>query len=108
VIALIHNPAVAVHQAFITGAMGATLLVLEGIQQTMQFQARWTKFRATHNMLQRERNLYESEAGPYRGKFEGEQTPLKLFAERSDSILASENSDWMALQERSMSQSGKN
>lgn len=104
IVALIHHPGITQHQALITGAFGAALLVLEGIQQTLQLQPRWIKYRATHNMLKRELNLYENDAGPYGRKLEEGQTMPRLFTERADAILASENSDWMALQEKSMGQ----
>jgi Protein of unknown function (DUF4231) len=106
---LIRYPPIAQHQNLLTGAMGAALLVLEGVQQTCQFQPRWTKFRATYNMLQRELNLYENDAGPYSSAANDRDGPLlrRLFTERADGILASENSDWMALQEKSMGQTAK-
>jgi Protein of unknown function (DUF4231) len=106
IISLIRYPAIAQHQNLLTGTMGAALLVLEGVQQTCQFQPRWTKFRATYNMLQRELNLYENDAGPY-GANSDTQLGRRLFTERADGILASENSDWMALQEKSMAQTAK-
>lgn len=107
VVALIHRQSITQHQGLITGALGAALLVLEGIQQTLQLQANWIKYRATHNMLRRELNLYENDAGPYGARLENGQTAYRLFTERTDAILASENSEWMALQEKSMALGSK-
>jgi Protein of unknown function (DUF4231) len=48
--------------AWLTATLGGLILVLEGIQQTFQFQDRWIGYRSTWHTLDIERSLYE--AGP--------------------------------------------
>ncbi|HTF66784.1 MAG TPA: DUF4231 domain-containing protein [Edaphobacter sp.] len=91
------------NQSLLTGISGASLLALEGIQQTLQLQPLWVKYRGTYNILRREQMLYENDAGPYKGNLAEGETSLRLFTERADSIIGAENSDWMNLQEDAMS-----
>jgi hypothetical protein len=51
--------------AWITGSLGATIVVLEGVQQLFQFQQNWIRYRATTESLKHEKYLFLSRAGPY-------------------------------------------
>ncbi len=62
IVSLIDSSFVHKYQALIIGIMGASLLCLEGIQQTLQLQPLWVKYRATYNVLRREQMLYENGA----------------------------------------------
>jgi hypothetical protein len=84
------------HQALINGILGSSLLVAEGVQQTFQLQPLWTRYRAAYNAIRREQMLYESGAGPYSQV----PSPTALFSERVGTIIAEENSAWMAIQEQ--------
>jgi hypothetical protein len=107
IVALIQKGFVHDNQALIVGIISASLLLLEGMQQTLQLQPLWVKYRATCNNLRREQMLYENNAGPYAAQFTEDDTALKLFAERAGSIIGSENSEWQALQEKALSGPGK-
>ena len=51
--------------AAVAGALGAVIVVLEGIQQLFQFQQNWISYRVTAEALKREKSLYLAGAGPY-------------------------------------------
>jgi hypothetical protein len=102
VVSLIPNPHIRGNQSLIVGCLGAFLLSLEGIQQTLQLQPLWVKYRATLNVLQRELMLYQSDAGPYAEPIADGRTASRLFAERAEAVIASENTDWTSLQEKVM------
>jgi hypothetical protein len=93
--------------SFIVGFLGALLLALEGIQQTLQLQPLWVKYRATANVLQREVLLYQSGAGPYASQNAHPALMSRLFAERAEAVIASENADWTSLQEKIMADQSK-
>jgi hypothetical protein len=107
IVSLIPNDFLHRNQSFIVGLLGAFLLTLEGIQQTLQLQPLWVKYRATSNILQRELMLYQSNAGPYAGAVTDLASLARLFAERAEAIIAAENSDWASLQERTMADQSK-
>jgi hypothetical protein len=83
-------------EGLITGTLAAVLLVAEGIQQTLQLQPRWTKYRSTHSALRREMLLFQGAAGPYAQA----PSPVKLFTERVDQIVSDENAAWIRDQDR--------
>jgi Protein of unknown function (DUF4231) len=95
------------HSQLIVGVLGATLLALEGIQQTLQLQPLWVKYRATANVLQRELLLYRGGAGPYASQNIDTTSASRLFVERAEAVIASENSDWTSLQEKVMAEQSK-
>ncbi len=49
----------------VAGVLGASVVVLEGLQQLFQYQQNWTAYRATAEALKHERLLYLSRVGPY-------------------------------------------
>lgn len=77
-------------QPILSGVAGALLIVLEGFQQTFQFQQQWVQYRATWSTLKAEEFLFRAQGGPYRGNSAGEA----LFAERIADLVSNENKGW--------------
>jgi Protein of unknown function (DUF4231) len=84
------------YEGLTTGTLAAILLVAEGIQQTLQLLPRWTKYRAAHSALRREKLLYDATAGPYAQA----PIPIALLTERVNAIISDENTAWLSIQER--------
>lgn len=80
--------------AWITGSLGALIVVLEGFQQLFQFQQNWIGYRATAESLKHEKHLYLSRAGPYRD----EARPDALLAERVEGLVSQEHAAWSSAQ----------
>ena len=51
--------------AYITGGLGALIVVLEGLLQMNQYQQNWINYRSTCEALKHEKFLFLAEAGPY-------------------------------------------
>src|SRR5258708_20811250 len=49
----------------ITGAMGATIALLEGLQQLNQYHQNWITYRSTADSLKHEKYLFLNTAVPY-------------------------------------------
>lgn len=80
--------------SWITGSLGASIVVLEGMQQLFQFQQNWLGYRGTAEGLKHEKHLYLAGAGPYadvsrRGA---------VLAERVESLVSQEHSAWSSAQ----------
>lgn len=80
--------------AWITGSLGATIVVLEGFQQLFQFQQNWSSYRATAEGLKHEKYLFLMRAGPYRDS----PAPEGVLAERVEGLVSQEHSAWSAAQ----------
>jgi hypothetical protein len=77
------------------GALGAIVLILEGLQQLFQYQQNWITYRSTCEALKHEKFLYMCDAGPYahtRGKD-------RLLAERVEGLVSQEHARWTSGQE---------
>ncbi len=81
--------------AAVGGALGATIVVLEGLQQLFQFQQNWITYRTTAEALKHEQFLYLAEAGPYAAA----PRPLALLAERVEGLMAREHASWAQAQQ---------
>jgi hypothetical protein len=82
--------------AWLTGGLGAVIVVLEGVQQLFQFQQNWIIYRSTCEALKHEKFLYLAEAGPY-----GTATrPHALLAERVEELVSQEHAKWAAEQDK--------
>jgi hypothetical protein len=81
-------------QPMFSGISGAALIILEGLQQTFQFQQKWIQYRGTWSALKSEEFLFRTEAGPYKGASAGSAA----FAERISELIASENKVWQSQQ----------
>lgn len=80
--------------AAVAGALGAVVVVLEGLQQLFQFQPNWTSYRATAEALKHEQYLYLAHAGDYAHA----RQPDLLLAERVESLVSQEHAAWSAAQ----------
>lgn len=80
----------------ITGAMGASIALLEGLQQLNQYHQNWITYRATAEALKHEKFLFLGKAGPYAAA----SNPTALLAERVESLVSQENSKWTAAREQ--------
>ena len=80
--------------AWITGSLGASIVVLEGFQQLFQFQQNWLGYRATAEALKHEKFLYLAQAGPYRDA----AAPEALLAERVEGLVSQEHAAWSSAQ----------
>lgn len=81
-------------QPVVAGAMGALIVVLEGVQQLFQYQQNWTAYRSTCEALRHEKFLYLARAGPY-----GDAArPGALLAERVEGLVSQEHAAWVAEQ----------
>ena len=76
--------------AAVAGALGAIVVVLEGLQQLFQFQQNWVAYRRTAEALARERFLYLAAAGEYEASERREAT----LAESVERILSQERDTW--------------
>ncbi len=81
--------------AWLVGSAGALIVVLEGLQQLMQYQQNWSSYRSTCERLKHERYLFQAEAGPYAGA----DRPDALLAERVESLVSQEHAAWASQQE---------
>jgi uncharacterized protein DUF4231 len=55
----------------IPAALGALIVVLEGVQQLNQYQQNWSAYRSTCEALKHEKYLFLAHAGPYAGSEDG-------------------------------------
>ncbi len=78
----------------VAGAMGALIVVLEGVQQLFQFQQNWTTYRATSEALKHEKFLFLAGAGAYARH----RRPNILLAERVERLVSREQAGWSANQ----------
>jgi hypothetical protein len=79
--------------AWITGSLGACIVVLEGLQQLFQFQQNWVTYRGTAEGLKHERYLFLARAGPYGG-----DGPVAQLAQRVEALVSREETSWSAAQ----------
>jgi hypothetical protein len=80
--------------AIVTATLGATIALLEGLQQLNQYHQNWITYRSTAEALKHEKFLFLSSAGPY-----AESNPKGLLAERVESLVSQEHSKWTSAQE---------
>jgi hypothetical protein len=97
-------PAVAAAGASVgvAGALGAVVVVMEGLQQLFQFQQNWIAYRGTAEALKREKFLFLAAAGPYAGP-EGRD---RLLAERVEGLVSQEHAAWSETQRTSTEADG--
>ncbi len=78
---------------YVVAAAGVAIALLEGLLLLNDYGKLWVKYRANAESLQRERWLLLSGAGDYRDKPPADA--LRLLAERTESLLADENRQWV-------------
>ncbi|MDH4208876.1 MAG: DUF4231 domain-containing protein [Anaerolineae bacterium] len=74
------------------GALGALVVILEGVQQLYQFQQNWVTYRSTSEALKHEKFLYLGKAGPYASVDDAHE----VLAERVESLVSEEHAKWIA------------
>lgn len=84
--------------AAVAGAMGAVIVVLEGLQQLFQFQQNWTRYRSTCEALKHEKFLFLAHVDPYAGA-----NSEQLLAARIETLLSQETLAWRAQRDRDVS-----
>jgi hypothetical protein len=77
---------------WITAILGASVAILEGLQQLGQYNNLWVSYRATAEQLKHEKFLFLAKSGPYRNLGEGEA--LKQLAERIEERVSTEHAKW--------------
>ena len=87
VVAAVHSP------VWVTGGLGAVIVVLEGAQHLYQFQEHWITYRSTAEALKHEHYLYLAQAGPYTGEDRNRQ-----LAERLGGLISQEHAKWTTSQ----------
>ena len=81
--------------AWLISALGALILVLEGVQQLQQYQQNWTTYRSTAERLKHEKFLFLAGAGPDAPA----EKPESLLAERVEGLVSQEHAAWASHQE---------
>lgn len=71
------------------GVSGILIAVGEGILSLQKYQDNWMEYRQASENLKREKLLYLTKSGPYRGK-----ATLSQLVERIESFTESENKSW--------------
>jgi Protein of unknown function (DUF4231) len=82
--------------SWVAGGLGATIAILEGLQQLNQYHFNWISYRSTCESLKHEKYLYLGKAGPYAAA----ANPHMLLAERIESLVSQEHAKWASGQEQ--------
>jgi hypothetical protein len=77
------------------GALGAIVVILEGLQQLFQYQQNWITYRSTCEALKHEKFLFLEDAGPYAHT----RRKTSLLAERVEGLVSQEHARWTSGQE---------
>lgn len=81
---------------WITGILGALVVVLEGVQHVNQYHNNWSAYRSTAEALKHEKYLHAAKAGPYAAS----EAPDALLAERAEGLISQEHAKWVTQQEQ--------
>jgi hypothetical protein len=84
----------------ITGMLGASITLLEGLQQLNQYHDNWTTYRSTAEDLKHEKFLFLSKAGAYATA----NNATALLAENVESRVSQEHSRWTQVQAQALAQ----
>ena len=82
-------------RAAVPAALGAAVVVLEGLQQLNQYQQNWTSYRSTSEALKHEKYLFLALAGPYAAV----SSPHALLADRIEGLISQEHAKWVSVRE---------
>jgi hypothetical protein len=85
-------------RAAVPAALGAAIVVLEGLQQLNQYQQNWTSYRSTCEALKHEKYLFLALAGPYAGA----SSPRPLLADRIEGLISQEHAKWVSAREEAV------
>jgi hypothetical protein len=90
---------------WITAILGASVAILEGLQQLGQYNNLWVTYRATAEHLKHEKYLFLAKSGPYKGL--KEEDALSLLAERVEEQVSTEHAKWVSERSRQAEQQGQ-
>jgi hypothetical protein len=79
---------------WVTAILGASVALLEGLQQLGKYDELWVDYRSTAEQLKHEKYLFLAGSGPYRGLKADEA--LKLLAERVEERVSTEHAKWVS------------
>lgn len=82
-------------RAAVPAALGAAIVVVEGLQQLNQYQQNWTSYRSTCEALKHEKYLFLARAGPYAAL----SAPVALLADRIEGLVSQEHAKWVSARE---------
>jgi hypothetical protein len=82
--------------AWVTGGAGVLIILVESVQQMNQYHHNWISYRSTCEALRHEKFLYAATAGPYATV----ENPLRLLAERVESLVSQEHAKWVSVEEQ--------
>lgn len=80
---------------YVGGVLGAMVAIFGGIMALKKYRENWRIYRASAEALQREKYLYFNRIGQYDDP--DEDKIFKMFAERAEQIMASENTLWASV-----------
>ncbi len=86
----------------IIGTLGASITLLEGLQQLNQYHDNWITYRSTAEALKHEKFLFLSKAGAYATA----SNATALLAESVESLVSQEHSKWTSAQEQKQKAQG--
>lgn len=75
---------------WVTGALGVLITILEGLLHLNQYEQNWISYRSTCESLRHEKFCFLAGGAHYAGL----ANPRTLLAERIESIVAQEHSNW--------------
>lgn len=90
---------------WVTAILGASVAVLEGLQQLGQYNNLWASYRATAEQLMHEKHLFLARSGPYRNL--GDQVSLWVLAERVEEQVSTEHAKWVSDRSQEAGQQGQ-
>jgi hypothetical protein len=77
---------------WLPAALGASVLLLEGLQLLNRYQQNWIADRSTTEALKHEKYLFLAKAGPYAAA----PDPRRLLDERVEGLVSQEHSSWVS------------
>ena len=81
-----------------TAILGGFVAVCEAVQHINQWQHNWITYRSTCEALRHEKYTFLERADPYDGL--APEDARKLLVERTESLISTEHSKWIASQEK--------
>jgi Protein of unknown function (DUF4231) len=71
------------------GALGVFIAVIASVLGLLQLQVHWMQYRATAELLRKEKFLFLTQTDPY-----DKDDAFHLFVQRVEALLSKENTDW--------------
>lgn len=93
------------YSEFVVAALGALIAIFEGANHVNQWQHHWITYRSTCEALRHEKFAYIEAVEPY--DISDEHERRKLLVGRVESLISTEHSKWIAVQEEAGKQANK-